>query len=45
MDLIIGLVQAGLTVVAIAGLLLLVAALFPIIIGLGTSIDRRINNQ
>lgn len=45
MDLIFGLIQAVLTVAAIGGLLLVVAALFPIILGLGTAIDRRVNNQ
>ena len=45
MDFIMGLVQAVLTVAAIGGLLLIVAALFLLIIGLGTSIDRRVNNQ
>ena len=45
MDFIMGLVQAVLTVAAIGGLLLIVAALFPLIIGLGTSIDKRVNNQ
>ena len=40
-----GLVQAVLKVAAIGGLLLIVAALVLIIIGLGTSIDKRVNNQ
>lgn len=45
MDFILGLVQAVLTVAAIGGLILVVAALFPIVLGLGTAIDRRVNNQ
>ena len=45
MDIVLGLIQAVITVGAIALVIMLVAALFPIVFSLGTIIDRRINNQ
>lgn len=45
MDFMMGLIQAILTVAVLGGLLLIVAALFVLVIGLGTSIDRRVNDQ
>ena len=45
MDILLGLIQAAITVGAIALVIILVAALFPIVFSLGTGIDKRINNQ
>ena len=45
MDILLGLIQAVITVGAIALVIVLVAALFPIVFSLGTVIDKRINNQ
>lgn len=45
MDFVIGLIQAVITVGAIALVIVLVALLFPVIFSLGTMIDKRVNNQ
>lgn len=45
MDLIIGLIQAAVTVGAIALILVLVAGLFMIVFSLATMMDKRVNNQ
>lgn len=45
MDFVVGLVQAALTLGAIALILVLIAGLFMIVFSLGTMMDKRINNQ
>lgn len=45
MDVILGLIQAVFTVVAVGVLIFLVASLFPIVFSLGTLFDKRTNNQ
>lgn len=45
MDVIIGLIQAAITVGALAVILMLVAALFMIVFSLGSMMDKRVNNQ
>lgn len=45
MDLLIGLLQAVITVGAIALIIMLVAGLFVTVFSLGTMIDKRVNNQ
>lgn len=45
MDVLIGLLQAALTVGAVAVVIMLVAGLFMIVFSLGTMFDRRVNNQ
>lgn len=45
MDVLIGLLQAALTIGAVAVVIMLVAGLFMIVFSLGTMFDRRVNNQ
>lgn len=45
MDFILGLIQAAITVGAIAFIIVLVAALFMIVFSLGSMLDKRVNNQ
>lgn len=45
MDFIVGLIEAAITLGAIALILVLVAGLFMIVFSLGTMMDKRINNQ
>lgn len=45
MGLVVGLIQAVITLGAIALILLLIAVLFMIVFSLGTMFDKRINNQ
>lgn len=45
MDFVVGLVQAALTLGAIALILVLIAGLFMIVFSLGAMMDKRINNQ
>lgn len=45
MDFLIGLVQAAFTFGAVAIIILLVAALFPIVFSLGTMFDKRTSNE
>lgn len=45
MDVIIGLIQAAITVGAVALILVLVAAMFMIVFSLASMMDKRVNNQ
>lgn len=45
MDFLLGLIQAAITFGAIALVILILAGLFILVFSLGTSIDRRVNNQ
>lgn len=45
MDFLIGLIQAAITFGAIAIVILLVAALFPIVFSLGTMFDKHTSNE
>lgn len=45
MDIVVGIISAVLTLVAIGLVVALVAYMFPIIFSIGTIIDRKINNQ
>lgn len=45
MDLLVGLIEAAITVGAIALIMILVAGLFLIVVSLGTMMDKRVNNQ
>lgn len=45
MDVIVGLIQAAITVGALALILMLVAALFMIVFSLASMMDKRVNNQ
>lgn len=45
MDLLVGLIEAAVTVGAIALIMILVAFLFPLVVSLATMMDKRVNNQ
>lgn len=45
MDIVVGIISALLTLVAIGLVVALVAYMFPIIFSIGTIIDKKINNQ
>lgn len=45
MDFLLGLLKAALTFGAVAVVILVLAGLFVLVFSLGTSIDRRVNNQ
>jgi hypothetical protein len=45
MDFLLGLIQAAITFGAIAVVIVILAGLFMLVFSLGTSIDRRVNDQ